>query len=468
MKKIILSGFFFCLSILFIQGQTLNTSEVAKLKTFLAQESAEEGKKNYEQLAIADLETVDWLTVGGLTWNAAGHLEVMLWASKNLSGDLDLSNFTELKKIHCQYNSLQTVNVAGCANLNYMDCYNNNLKTIDVTTNANMDSFCCRYNELKEIDLTKNPKLIYFCGSGNQFEEVDISQNPELVNFYCANNQLKRFDSSNNPKLERLYLRTNQLTSLDFSKNPRLNYVTCYENKLETLNLSGCSALEYITCRDNNLTTLDVSDCVKLTTLTCQDNRLTVLKLGTTKMETLFCEGNQLTFSTLPLLSLSGNDYLYSPQAPLAVSHPSDVVDLRSEYLIDGVTSQFIWTDKNGASVTPLKDDKGLFVFDKSYVGNTLVGKIKNSRFPELTVEYRVTLSAPVANSTLEEAISVYSNAGSLYIKTEKPMTAKIYSITGALVQQVALQGGEINLSLSRGLYLVSLSNGTVRKVIIR
>lgn len=467
MKQLLLTGVLICLNLLFVQAQTPNTNEVAKLKAFLEQESSEVGKKNYEQLAIADLETVDWLTVTGLSWNEEGLLESMHWAEKKLSGDLNLSDFVGLKKLHCEHNTLQTVNVTGCTTLNYMDCFNNEFKTIDLTTNSNLDSFCCRYNQLKEVDLTQNTKLIYFCGSGNQFEYFDLSNNPELTTFYCANNKLKSIDFSNNPKLTRTYLRTNQLTTLDFSKNKKLEYVTCYENKLETLNLSGCEALEYITCRDNRLTEIDASQCPKLTVLPCQNNRLKTIKLGA-KMETVFCEENQLTFSTLPLLNLTGNDYTYSPQASQVVSFPADKVDLTTEYLIDGIASTFTWTNKSGTSVTPTKNENGLFGFDKSYVGNTLTCKIENSRFPELTMEYNVTLSTPVANDLLESAVSIYTNGGSLYLKTDKAMTAKIYSITGALIQEVALQNGEKQLSLSRGLYIVSLSNGMIRKVIIR
>jgi hypothetical protein len=488
MKKTVSIGFLLLNCLFCINAQTFNADEVAKMKTFLTQASSEEGKKNYELLGITDIETVDWATVDGLTWNQNGNLETILWASKKLSGDLDISNFPALRKVHCEYNTIQSINIEGSTNLSYMDCYNNDLKTIDLTTNLELDSFCCRYNQLKEIDLTKNTKLIYFCGSGNKFEYFDLSNNPELTTFYCANNQLKSIDFSNNPKLRRTYLRTNELTSLDFSKNNKLEYMTCYQNKLETLNFSGCSvlqhaecyenqlttlnisecsALEYISCRENKLTELDASDCPKLVTLACQKNQLKTLKISATKMETLFCEENQLTIANLPVIN-SIDDYTYTPQSSVSASYPINNIDLKNEYMINGATSVFTWTDKNGTPVTPLKSENGIFEFDKSYIGNTLTCKITNEKFPDLTTEYHITLSSSVANNLLEKTVSIYSHAGTVYFKTEKPVTAKIYSITGALVRQIALGEGESVVSLPQGLYLVSLSNGTVQKVIIR
>lgn len=488
MKKAVSIVFLLLNCLIYINAQTFNADETAKMKTFLAQASSEEGKKNYEQLGITDIETVDWATVDGLTWNQDGNLETILWASKKLSGDLDISNFPALRKVHCEYNALQSINVTGCTNLSYMDCYNNDLITIDLTTNLELDSFCCRYNKLKEIDLTQNTKLIYFCGSGNQFESFDLSKNPELTTFYCANNRLKSIDFSNNPKLQRTYLRTNQLTSLDFSKNNKLEYMTCYQNKLETLNfsgcsvlqhaecqenqlktinLSGCSALEHISCRQNKLTELDVSDSPKLMTLTCQNNQLKTLKISVTKMTTLFCEGNQLTIANLPVIN-SITNLTYAPQSSVSASYPVNNIDLKSEYMIAGKTSEFAWTDKNGAPVTPLKSENGIFEFDKSYIEKTLTCKVTNEKFPDLTVEYHISLSSSVANSLLEKTVSIYSHAGTLYLKTEKPVTAKIYSITGTLVRQIALDEGESVVPLPNGLYLVSLNNGTVQKVIIR
>lgn len=473
---------------MYINAQTFNADEVAKIKTFLTQASSEEGMKNFEQLGITNIESVDWSAVNGLNWNASGNLKTILWASKKLSGNLDISGFTELQKVHCEYNALQSIDVTGCTNLSYMDCYNNEFTTIDLTTNANLDSFCCRYNKLKEIDLTKNMKLIYFCGSGNQFEYFDLSNNPELTTFYCASNRLKSIDFSNNPKLRRTYLRSNQLTSLDFSKNNKLEHITCYKNKLETLNFSGCSVLnhiecyenqlktlnlagcsklEYMTCRDNILTELDVSDSPKLITLTCQNNRLKTLIMKTSKMETLFCEENQLTIANLPIIN-SIKNYIYTPQASVSASYPINSIDLKNEYLIDGIPSEFTWTDKNSTPVIPIKNENGIFEFDKSYLGNTLTCKITNEKFPDLITVYYITLSSSVANDLLEKAASIYSLAGSIYLKTDQPMTAKIYSITGTLVRQIALDGGESVVSLPNGLYLVALSNGTVQKVIVR
>lgn len=63
---------------------------------------------------------------------------------------------------------------------------------------------------------------------------------------------------------------------------------------------------------------------------------------------------------------------------------------------------------------------------------------------------------------------SIYVDYGILYIESDRRLTANIYNTLGQLVNQRVLTEGRNSLPLSRGLYIVSLSDGTSRKVIVK
>lgn len=476
-----------CLSgALRLTAQTYNAQEVAKLKAFLIQNSAEKGKKNYEQLGVASLDAVDWKNVSGLKWNANGRVESINWKEKKLGGDLDVSGFTDLLVMHCERNQLQSLNVTGNTKMTYLDCFNNEFKSIDISTNVNLTRFCCRYNQLTKLDVTHNPKLTFLCSSGNRFEHIDLSNNAELVEFYAANGKLKSIDLSHNPKLKEVALRTNQLTSLDVSNLTKLENLTCYENKLTTFKASGCKSLKLIRAYENKITSLDVSGCTALETLAFYSNNLAELDVsecpniefislmnnGTHTLKLppnpsdklrIMCERNRFTFSTLPRPSFLRS---YAPQAKVTLSAPSDKIDLRSEYKLNGVASVFVWTDR-GAPVIPEANRDGLFSFAESYVGKTLTCTVTTPAYPKLTMTYEVSLTEPVANIIVESEVAFRTQRELLCLTASRPVTVHIYTIIGALLRKQRLSEGETCFTLPQGIYIVSLSNGTVRKIVI-
>jgi hypothetical protein len=443
-------------------AQTLNVDEVAKLKSFLAQESAVEGRKNYEQLAVANLDAVDWKQVAGLTWNANGRLDSLMWQELGLAGDLDIGGFAALRVVHCETNSLRSLNVAGNTAMVYMDCFENELTQLDVTSNVNLREFCCRYNQLTGIDISRNTKLIHFCGTGNQFEQIDISHNTELGNFFCANNRLKSVDLSHNKKLVSVALRTNRLTTLDASDHPQLRSLTCYENELESLDIAGCPELTQLECSTNHLTALDVTGSPKLGMLTCHANELTALDLSANPgLNIVLLRDNRLTFSSLP--QLTGYDlytYTYAPQAPVAVEQPSDKVDLSSEYTVGGKTSVYAWTDAQGVAVAPASGENGVFAFGKQYTGQTLTCRITNAVFPDLTMEYRVALTTPTAAVPHAlDASRAYAANGHIHVETDRPAVITIHTVAGGLLVRRTVPAGATAIALPKGIYVVSIGS---------
>jgi hypothetical protein len=465
MKKLLFTGCIAALGLMATFARTPNVDEVAKLKSFMAQESAVEGVKNHERLGIENLETVNWEEVAGLTWNSSGRLDSLIWMERELGGDLDIGGFAELRVVHCETNSLRTLNVAGNTAMVYLDCFENGLTQLDVSSNTNLREFCCRYNQLTAIDISRNTKLTFFCGTGNQFETIDISRNTELVEFFCANNRLTAIDLSHNRKLASAALRTNRLTTLDASNHPNLRSLTCYENELTTLDISGCPELTQLECRSNRLTTLDVSGSPNLYMLTCYDNLLTSLDLSLhTKLYIVLLQDNLLTFSTLPRLT-GCNPYIYYPQGQVTLSQPADKIDLSREYEIDGATSEYVWSDAQGIAVIPASDGNGRFTFANQYEGKTLTCHVRNAAFPDLTLDCQVTLTAPASVAPpSQDAVRAYASNGRIHIETDRPSTVIIHTADGRLLLRRPVPPGTTAIALPKGIYVVT-TDGRSRKL---
>ena len=213
-------------------GQPFHAGETAQLRAFLRQNAADEGRKNFQQLGIADTNAIDWATVTGLTWGPGGRLTAIIWNDKYLAGDLDLSGFDSLRVLRCQVNNLTSLLLTRDSALVHVDCYDNLLTRMDITTNVNLQHFCCRYNRIATLDVTRNPRLTFLCLSGNPFTRFDLSNNPLLTEFYAAKCSLEEIDFSRNPLLKLVSVRSNKLKRLDVSNLANLQQLFCYDNQL--------------------------------------------------------------------------------------------------------------------------------------------------------------------------------------------------------------------------------------------
>ena len=297
-------------------GQPFHAGETAQLRAFLRQNAADEGRKNFQQLGIADTNAIDWATVTGLTWGPGGRLTAIIWNDKYLAGDLDLSGFDSLRVLRCQVNNLTSLLLTRDSALVHVDCYDNLLTRMDITTNINLQHFCCRYNRIATLDVTRNPRLTFLCLSGNPFTRFDLSNNPLLTEFYAAKCSLEEIDFSRNPLLKLVSVRSNKLKRLDVSNLANLQQLFCYDNQLTELKVGKNEKLKFLHCENNQLTSLDVSGNPNLKNLDCSSNALKALNVsGNKELQKLECKNDQLT-----TLDVSGNTklmYLYCEQNQL-------------------------------------------------------------------------------------------------------------------------------------------------------
>ncbi|PQL90050.1 T9SS type A sorting domain-containing protein [Apibacter sp. wkB309] len=389
---------------------------------------------------------------------------------------LDISKNVNLKQLKCYYNKLKALDVSKNINLTYLNCYMNQLTTIDVSKNVNLTYLGCFYNQLTTLDVSKNVNLNdLFCYS-NQLTALDVSKNVNLKNLRCFENQLTVLDVSKNVNLTELYCYRNQLTVLDVSKNVNLTELYCYRNQLTTLDVSKNVNLKYFYFNDNKVSQLLVPKVHKISELTGYYNNL---KLSTLK-------GNFLTIKYLKL----------NPQATLQGGDKGifELIDLSSEYSIDGKYTTYTWYDKTTQQEVGVYALKGKFYAGPENAGKTLICKMKNELIPNFVLEYEVKIKntvsfasrninenipegfvwvGPQKNET--ESIQLFPNPviDILKINTAAKVTsANVYNYSGKEVKRYPrIINNELDLQdLPAGIYIVNLTTdqGIVTKKIIK
>ena len=200
-----------------------------------------------------------------------GRLIGIVWKSKNLSGELDVSAFPKLQGLFCASNELNKINIAQNPELEELECSANKLTELDVSQNPELEELECYANKLTELDVSQNPELKDLECSHNELTELDVSQNPKLQELNCSANELSKLDVSENVALMQLWCYGNGLTSLDVSQNPELKRLNCSEGRISNLDISQNINLEYLDCSGCEITVLDASKNTKLKDLFCDE-----------------------------------------------------------------------------------------------------------------------------------------------------------------------------------------------------
>jgi hypothetical protein len=91
--------------------------------------------------------------------------------NKNLTEDLKLAGFTNLRKLIISSHQLTSLDVSNCPNLEELDCHGNELTSLNVTGCTNLKKIDCSNSPLRELDLSTCSKI----------EEVNINSCPNLI-----------------------------------------------------------------------------------------------------------------------------------------------------------------------------------------------------------------------------------------------------------------------------------------------
>ncbi|QYN49222.1 T9SS type A sorting domain-containing protein [Apibacter sp. ESL0432] len=496
----------------FVASTTTNydAMDVYGILNFFMQYSESNKKWNYELAGLTweemakaingNPEVIFTKLSGVFTWKASNNIKVLTQLNlnyKNYSGVFDGRYFKNLEYLNCYYNRLKAIDLSKNVNLTNLSCDNNQLATLDVSKNVNLNKLYCYSNQLTTLDISKNVNLKGLWCYSNKLTALDVSKNVNLTNLSCDNNQLRTLDVSKNVNLNNLYCSSNQLTTLDISKNLDLIYLNCYSNQLTTLDISKNVNLTYLNCYSNQLTTLDVSKNVYLVYLYFYNNKIAQLLVPKVhKISELNGINNNLKLSTLKGNFLTIKSLKLNPQATLkgGVKGIFEVLDLSSEYSIDGKYTTYTWYDKTTQQEVGTYALKGKFYAGPENAGKTLICKMKNELIPNFVLEYEVTIKNTVSFASRDinenipegfvrigpqknetESIQLFPNPVIDILKintTAKVTSASVYNYAGKEVKRYPrVINNELDLQdLPAGIYIVNLATdqGILSKKIIK
>ncbi len=280
-----------------------NKNETACLSIFANQD---------ENLSILDWDLDNPSTWTGITWNADGKVENIDLSFKNLSGSLDLSNFSSLKQLNVTGNNLTSLNLDNCSSLEEIDCSFNKLTDLDLSDCTNLTSVTCCYNYLD----THEGGTLYSTLDDLMFSDCYVNYYPQSVpdnaTFNTTElNSLKTFANTNNNNtalnwlddngnIDTEKLQNNVLFEYDGSKYRAVSIDISDLDISGTLDLTSLSSLQELYCENTKITMLNIKGCTKLETLHCDNCELESLTLPsnadakTSSLYDVSCEYNYL------------------------------------------------------------------------------------------------------------------------------------------------------------------------------
>lgn len=281
-----------------------NENDIAKLETIYNNNSD-----------VCDWDLSDPTTWNGIIWNDNGNVGSIDFSYMNLEGTLDLSNFSSLKSLNLSGNNLTSVNLDNCSSLEEIDCSFNKLTTLDLSDCTNLTSVTCCYNYLD----THEGSTLYNKLDDLMFSDCYVNYYPQSVpdnaTFDTTElNALKTFANTNNNNtalnwlddggnIDTEKLQNNVLFEYDGSKHHVVAIDISDLDISGTLDLTSLSLLQEICCENTKITTLNIKGCTKLETLKCDGCELTSITLPsnanakTSSLYDVSCEYNYLDTS---------------------------------------------------------------------------------------------------------------------------------------------------------------------------
>jgi hypothetical protein len=106
------------------------------------------------------------------------HLEI---SHENLTGPLNLTDFTLLIELDCSYNNLTHLIIP--VQVKVVACVNNQLTTLNLTNLTSLETLNCNDNHLTNLNLYHNLELTCLRGYRNQLTKLILSPNNKIIEF---------------------------------------------------------------------------------------------------------------------------------------------------------------------------------------------------------------------------------------------------------------------------------------------
>lgn len=253
-----------------------------------------------------------------------------LWIMFSNCAEFDLTPLRNLQEAHIMANSAckpDGLKVAGMDKLRKLTCNSNNLEKLDLSGCTALEELVCSYNALtneslilpekaplsllavhtntllSEIDLSNFVSTLTFLNVGyTGFRKLDLSSLTHLEDLSiegcgmtsdaltglsnCVNLKSLRIDSNDFDtldvsalvNLEMLRCDFNKLVRMDLSNNPLIQELSFQGNELAEITLTGLAKCWYMNLSQNALKRVDLTPCVSLEQFFCNGNKLKKLE----------------------------------------------------------------------------------------------------------------------------------------------------------------------------------------------
>lgn len=242
--------------------------------------------------------------------------------------------------------------------------------------------------QISSISLLKSHALSTLDLSGNEITEIDLKGNMKMTSVNLDNNMIQSLSFPMCNLLTNIICTNNRLESMDVSKCIALQYLKISNNRLKQINLQTCDRLATLEAYGNKIEELDLSKCKELTELRLNDNELTSLDLlRNTKLENVQISDNRFMFSTMPETTCKAMSY--GSQKRILLPKGSNVIDLSSEYLIDGKETSYQWKTIDGRRLFKDEDytiEGGVTRFITTDI-DSVYCEMTNATWPDLTLK---------------------------------------------------------------------------------
>ena len=247
-----------------------------------------------------------------------------------------------LRRLHCQGNKLQTLDVSLCTALEGLDCSANSLTSLTVAS----------------------PVLTRLNCASNQLEELVLTRPLALQTLICSDNRLTTLPTDSLTELRTLFCQRNALTSLPLAASSRLTHVVASQNHLQHIQTGRQGLLHDVWIGQNSLDTLDLSTATTLQSLVANNNDLDLIRWNKACSKTFtylnVCD-NRLSMNSLPTYynKSKDEDLFYAavlPQRPFRLAEDIIAVGERQDWrdilTYNGwgklLSATLTLTDKNG------------------------------------------------------------------------------------------------------------------------
>lgn len=115
-----------------------------------------------------------------------GQITEMNVEEKNLEGELDLSDFVNLKELNCDSNVLTSLKVTNCRSIEKISAQSNQIKVVvGIEELVNLEELSIGHNKLEGLKITKNTKLRNLFCPENPITSVIIGKD-NCLSFYSG------------------------------------------------------------------------------------------------------------------------------------------------------------------------------------------------------------------------------------------------------------------------------------------